>query len=85
MKVEFNHAGIGKTIPMILWPKVNNEYIPLSANNFISSLYIPIQITYFNDRYVYYIPDAKNYMENGNISLILFEPKLDFDPLEGEQ
>jgi hypothetical protein len=85
MKVEFNHAGIGKTIPMILWPKVNNEYIPLSANNFISSLYIPIQITYFNDRYVYYIPDAKNYMESGNISLILFEPKLDFDPLEGEQ
>lgn len=103
MKVEFNHAGNGKTIPMIMWPKFywnpnkKNEngtkggyehtdtYQPLTTNNFIESLYIPIKITYFKDRYVYYIPDAKNYMENGNISLILFEPKLDFDPLEGEQ
>lgn len=103
MKVEFNHAGNGKTIPMIMWPKFywnpnkENEngskggyehtdtYQPLTTNNFIESLYIPIKITYFKDRYVYYIPDAKNYMENGNISLILFEPKLDFDPLEGEQ
>lgn len=102
MKVEFNHAGIGKTIPMILWPKFywdanlknddntkggyryTNEYQPLTMSNFMRALYIPIQITYFNDRYVYYIPDAKNYMEDGNISLVLFEPKLDFDPLEGQ-
>lgn len=102
MKVEFNHAGIGKTIPMILWPKFywdanlqnedntkggyryTDEYQPLTISNFMRALYIPIQITYFNDRYVYYIPDAKNYMEDGNISLVLFEPKLDFDPLEGQ-
>jgi hypothetical protein len=33
---------------------------------------------------VYYIPNAyKN--ENGNISLVLFEPKLDFDEKEGKK
>ena len=77
MKVEFNHAGNGKTIPMIAWPKDDNGYIALTANNFIESLYIPINLTYINDRYVYYIPDAyKN--ENGNIDLVLFEPKIDY-------
>ena len=75
MKVEFNHAGNGKTLPMIMWPKVNGEYVPLTMDNFIENLYIPIKLTYLNDRYVYYIPNAKN--ENGNISLVLFEPKLD--------
>ena len=102
MKVEFNHAGNGKTIPMIMWPKFywdanlqnedntkggyrhTDDYQPLTISNFIKALYIPIKLTYINDRYMYYIPDAKNYMEDGNISLILFEPKLDFNPLEGE-
>ena len=82
MKVEFNHAGNGKTIPMIMWPKSGDTYVPLTINNFIENLYIPIKITYINDKYVYYIPNAyKN--ENGNISLVLFEPKLDFDEKEG--
>ena len=78
MKVEFNHAGNGKTLPMIMWPKVNGEYVPLTIDNFIENLYIPIKLTYINDRYVYYIPDAyKN--ENGNIDLVLFEPKIDYE------
>ena len=79
MKVEFNHAGNGKTIPMISWPKNGDgDYIPLTIDNFIENLYIPIKIGYTNDRYIYYIPDAyKN--ENGDIKLVLFEPKLDFD------
>ena len=78
MKVEFNHAGNGKTIPMIIWPKdkSSGNYCALTIGNFINSLYIPIKISYFNGKYVYYIPDAfKN--ENGGISLVLFEPKLD--------
>mgnify|MGYP006357335021 CR=1 FL=1 len=34
-------------------------------------------MVYLNGRYIYYIPDAfKN--EDGEISLVLFEPKLDF-------
>jgi hypothetical protein len=78
MKVEFNHAGNGKTLPMIMWPKVNGEYVSLTMDNFIENLYIPIKLTYINDRYVYYIPDAyKN--ENGNIDLVLFEPKIDYE------
>lgn len=82
MKVEFNHAGNGKTLPMIMWPQklINGkpEYIPLTTDNFIENLYIPIKLTYINDRYVYYIPDAyKN--ENGNINLVLFEPKIDYE------
>lgn len=96
MKVEFNHAGNGKTLPMIMWPKFywdanlqnedntkggyryTDEYQPLTISNFMKALYIPIKLTYINDRYVYYIPDAyKN--ENGNIDLVLFEPKIDYE------
>lgn len=77
MKVEFNHAGNGKTIPMIMWPKDREEYTSLTIDNFIDSLYIPVQIGYINGRYVYYIPNAIN--ENGNINLILFEPKLEIE------
>lgn len=78
MKVEFNHAGNGKTIPMIMWPKdENGNYTALTIDNFIENLYIPIKLTYNNGKYVYYIPNAKN-NDNGNIDLILFEPKLDF-------
>ena len=77
MKVEFNHAGNGKTIPMMAWPKGSDGgYTPLTVDNFFDSLYIPIKLSYFNKRYVYYIPDAFK-DENGNISLVLFEPKLD--------
>jgi hypothetical protein len=76
MKVEFNHAGNGQTIPMIMWPKdENGEFCGLTVDNFFNALYIPIKICYILDRYVYYIPSALN--KNGNISLILFEPKLD--------
>lgn len=78
MRVEFNHAGNGKTIPMIMWPKRNNVFVPLTTENFIESLYIPVKISYLNDRYVYYIPTAKT--NDGNIELILFEPKLDMLP-----
>lgn len=76
MKVEFNHAGNGKTIPMIMWPKnENGDYVALTRENFLSSLYIPVQIAYLNKRYVYYIEDAYT-NSNGNIDLVLFEPKL---------
>ena len=83
MKVEFNHAGNGKTMPMIVWPKSGETYVPLTVNNFIDSLYIPIKLTYINGKYVYYIKDAYR-NEDGNISLVLFEPKLDFIENEGE-
>lgn len=77
MKVEFNHAGNGKTIPLIMWPKdENGDYTSLTVENFIENLYIPVKLVYLNGRYVYYIPNAIN--NNGNIELVLFEPKLDY-------
>jgi hypothetical protein len=87
MKVEFNHAGNGKTIPMIVWPKFywddekkeyveTNTYQPLTIDNFVKALYIPVKISYFNGRFVYYIKDAYR-NENGKISLVLFEPKIE--------
>ena len=84
MKVEFNHAGNGKTIPMFMWPKdEDGKYVSLTTENFIKSLYIPIKLVYLNGRYSYYIPDAfKN--ENGNIELVLFEPKIDIIPNDGQ-
>jgi hypothetical protein len=86
MKVEFNHAGNGKTIPMIMWPKKDGKYVALTRDNFLSSLYIPVQIAYINKRYVYFIEDAYR-NENGNIDLVLFEPKIthiEDNPIDGE-
>lgn len=79
MKVEFNHAGNGKTLPMIQWPTDDNgNYIPLTVSNFMESLYIPVRLAYYGDRYIYYIPSAhENDMEDGIIRLVLFEPKID--------
>ena len=76
MKVEFNHAGYGKTIPMIIWPKnENDEYVSLTLDNFLSSLYIPVILKYSDGKYTYSIPSAKN--EGGKITMNLFEPKID--------
>lgn len=85
MKIEFNHAGNGKTIPLIMWPKdENGNFIPLTMDNFIENLYIPVKLTYIDGKYSYYIPNAIN-NEDGNIELVLFEPKLEFDDYIPEQ
>lgn len=72
MKVEFNHAGVGKTIPMIIMPTTE----PLTMENFMDYLYIPITIKKYNDKYIYTI-DNGFYDGNGNLKLCLFEPKLE--------
>lgn len=77
MKVEFNHAGNGKTIPMISnWPVDDRgRHVGLTTDNFIDSLYLPVKIRQIDGRYVYYMPSAVN--DGENIRLIFFEPKLD--------
>lgn len=76
MKVEFNHAGNGKTTPLIMWPcDKNGNFTELTTENFIDNLYIEIKVSYVNGQYVYYIPRATEF--NYNLSLILYEPKLD--------
>lgn len=79
MKIEFNHAGNGKTIPMVMQPKdIGGNYMPLTIDNFIENLYIPIDIKKFGDKYIYTIQNAE-YDQDGNIELILFEPKLEIE------
>ena len=77
MKVEFNHAGNGKTIPMIMWPKdASGNFRDVTNDTFLNDLYIPVQIGYINDEFVYSLPTVDN--EDGNLRLILFEPKLGY-------
>ena len=75
MRVEFNHAGNGKTTPLIKWPSKDGDYVPLTTDNFIESLYIPIKLGYINGKYVYTFKGCK--CDNNNIKLVLYEPKLD--------
>jgi len=72
MRVEFNHAGNGKTTPMIVMP----TDVPLTMENFMEHLYIPITIKKYNDKYIYTI-DNGVYDGSGNLKLCLFEPKLE--------
>ena len=84
MKVEFNHAGCGKTIPMILWPKDGEgNYLPLERKSFLENLYIPVTIRYIDGKYRYSIPGAEN--EGTDIKLVLFEPKLEIEVIESEE
>ena len=75
MRVEFNHAGNGKTTPLMKWPSKDGNYVPLTTDNFIESLYIPIKLGYINGKYVYTFKGCK--CDNNNIKLVLYEPKLD--------
>lgn len=76
MRIDFNHAGNGKTVPMIVWPKdKGGQYMELNIDNFIENLYIPVRIKEYKGKYVYTI-DGAEYDGDGNMELILFEPKL---------
>lgn len=76
MKIEFNHAGNGKTIPLIQWPTNDDGvFVPLTTDNFFDSLYIPVKLSYINGRYTYSIIGGK--YNNNNLTLVLYEPKLD--------
>jgi hypothetical protein len=83
MKVEFNHAGYGKTIPMVLWPvDEDDNFIPLTLDNYLDSLYIPVILQYINGKYTYLIDGAK--INGDEIKLVLFEPKLELDIVDTE-
>ena len=73
MKVEFNHAGIGRTVPLIFWRKVKdktgkvfNEASALTISNYLDNLYIPIAISLSDRGYVYSFPDAIAADDNEN-------------------
>lgn len=75
MKVEFNHAGNGKTIPLIMWPKNGPNWWSLTIDNFLENLYIPIDIREVDGQYIYVVRGG--ICKNGHLELALFEPKLD--------
>lgn len=79
MKVEFNHAKYGRTIPMMLWyPGCNWVINNLDARNLLDNLYCKVRIKYLeNGKYVYWFPDADNNKDGMSITLNLFEPKLE--------
>ena len=57
MKVEFNHAGVGRTIPLIVWPKKNeDETLDLTIQNYLDCLYIKVRIELTDRGYVYTFP-----------------------------
>lgn len=70
LKVEFNHAGYGRTIPMTL---MTNE--GLTLQNYFDNLYINVKLSYNNKGYVYFIPEVQN--RDNSLIFNLFEPKLE--------
>ena len=91
MKAEFNHAGYGKTVPLIL-PNNNKKCLSFSDDKFPISLvevdnvnlsefyrqlYIPITIKYKEDtnEFIYYFHYVNEY-NNNEIVLNLYEPKI---------
>lgn len=96
MKVEFNHAGNGRTIPMIRWPKTNDgSPEPLTIANYLDNLYIELRISLTDKGYVYHFPKAVSADDESNggrkngivwederLVLNLFEPMIQPEILE---
>lgn len=94
MKVEFNHAGIGRTVPLIFWRKdETGQAKKLTMQNYLDNLYIPIEISLSDKGYVYSFPDAVSaedednggrcngiVWENERLVLNLFEPMVEPEP-----
>ena len=86
MKVEFNHAGYGRTIPMMEWGWSGNSVATgLTVSDYLNQVYIPIEIGYIeNEKRYYYKFTPDKFIEtnenNDTISINLVEPKLTMIP-----
>lgn len=78
MKVEFNHAGYGKTVPLMVWPS-NVSDGGVTIEEYFKNVYIPVKICHIDNKYYYYF-DSSEYVicdeENKSITFNLFEPKI---------
>lgn len=89
MRVEFNHAKYGQTVPMICPRKEKKQSLPredytvkakfkrmTDLNALYNDMYIPIKIKYCNNRnaYVWYFSDLENGKNNPTFNL--WEPKI---------
>lgn len=84
MKIEFNHAGFGRTIPMITCgnPDGSGNIGSLSLKEYRRRLYIKLKLKYINGKYIYVIDEKnscikQNEDNNATIVFNLFEPILD--------
>lgn len=88
MKVEFKHAGYGRTVPLIYWPKEDNKPVKLTIENYLSNLYIKLKIALTERGYVYFFPEATENKGNGivwedeRLVLNLFEPMIEPETTE---
>lgn len=65
MKVEFNHAGNGRTIPLIFWPKdTGGTPVDLTIENYLKYRYIRVRIALTDRGYVYSFPDITEVIED---------------------
>lgn len=83
MKIEFNHAGYGKTIPMMVPPV--KEKVPagffvddqLDVEKYWNNLYIPIVLSRQNGVNQYIFPQDRVILSGGQeIRLVLVEPRI---------
>ena len=74
LKVEFNHAKYGRTIPMVLW-NMDNPTNGLTMDNLYDCLYIKVKLSYTDNGYKYSIPDIET--RDNNLIFNLFEPRLE--------
>ena len=84
MKIEFNHAGFGRTIPMITCGNSDGSgnIGSLSLKEYRRRLYIKLKLKYINGKYIYVISEKntcikQNEDNNATIVFNLFEPILD--------
>lgn len=76
MKAEFNHAGNGKTLPLVLIKTDEELKNGILLDDYLSRLYIKINLDYINNNYHYYFDEDDISMDSNNIILTLYEPKL---------
>lgn len=90
MKIEFNHAGYGRTVPFIRWPKgEDGKPKRLTVSDYIKeALYIPMKIRLTDRGYVYDFTETVNVTsdsdrcngiiwENERLVFNLFEPMIE--------
>ena len=96
MKIEFNHAGYGRTVPMIYWKRKvdTDEPEELTIENYRENVYIKLRVSLTEEGYVYDFPDAVDSLnndygerngilwKNDRLVLNLFEPMIKRDEFD---
>jgi len=86
MKIEYNHAGYGRTLPFIKPYPGGSTILTIPYDDYFSYSYIKLRLKYIDSakKYVYTLEDDSNigcYVDKNNNRMVfnLFEPKLSND------